>query len=310
MSIFMLGLPAGIAVSYFASGRIAQKYGWRAALLVAGVPGILCAFAALALREPARGSADAEVASAPRSASSLCGAALSILKIPTMRWVILSGVFLNFSIYAINTFIASFLMRYHHLEIGQAGDVAMVVSGFSGVPGLLLGGIIADRVVQRRADGRLLLAAATALASAPLVYFALECPRGDTVGFTVLMASGYALLYVYYSAVYPSIQDVVEPARRGMAMAVYFLAMYVLGAALGPWAIGALSDHCAREAAMAAGVVELSLASLEPFRAEGLRSALCVIPVLELLLAVVLFAASRTVSRDALSRGAERSELS
>ena len=39
-------------------------------------------------------------------------------------------------------------------------------------------------------------------------------------------------------------------------------------------------------------------ACLEPFRAAGLHSAMYVIPGLEGLLAVVLFAASRTVTRD------------
>ena len=45
----------------------------------------------------------------------------------------------------------------------------------------------------------------------------------------------------------------------------------------------------------AAGVTELTVTSLEPFRAEGLRSAMLVIPALEILLAAVLLAASRTI---------------
>src|SRR2546426_6670234 len=55
LSLFMLGLPVGIALSYFLSGRIAQNYGWRHALFVAGLSGLLCAPALLALKEPARG---------------------------------------------------------------------------------------------------------------------------------------------------------------------------------------------------------------------------------------------------------------
>jgi hypothetical protein len=38
--------------------------------------------------------------------------------------------------------------------------------------------------------------------------------------------------------------------------------------------------------------------ALEPFRAEGLHTAMFIIPTLFALLAVVLFAASRTVSKD------------
>ncbi len=47
-----------------------------------------------------------------------------------------------------------------------------------------------------------------------------------------------------------------------------------------------------------AGVTDTSFAALRPFAAEGLHSALYVVPVFGLLLGFVLFAASRTVTRD------------
>ena len=47
ISIFMLGLPVGIALSFAVSGTMAKAYGWRSAFLVAGIPGILFAIAAL-----------------------------------------------------------------------------------------------------------------------------------------------------------------------------------------------------------------------------------------------------------------------
>ena len=53
-------------------------------------------------------------------------------------------------------------------------------------------------------------------------------------------------MYVYYAVVYSAIQDVIEPALRGTAMALYFFAMYVLGASFGTWAIGLASDYYTR----------------------------------------------------------------
>jgi hypothetical protein len=81
-------------------------------------------------------------------------------------------------------------------------------------------------------------------------------------------------------------------------MALYFFAMYVLGASLGPLGTGFVSDYYTKKAAAAAGVTGLDARALEPFRAEGLHSAMYMIPVLSVLLAIVLFAASRTVARD------------
>ena len=64
----------------------------------------------------------------------------------------------------------------------------------------------------------------------------------------VLMMIGTMTMYVYYATVYAAIQDVIEPGLRGTAVAIYFCAMYVLGASLGPSAPGMLSDHFAHQA--------------------------------------------------------------
>ena len=111
---------------------------------------------------------------------------------------------------------------------------------------------------------------------------------------------GCLLLYAYYGTVYATIQDIVEPAMRGMAMAIYFCAMYLLGGVLGPVATGWASDYFARRAAAADGAATVT----EWHKAVGLHDAMYLIPILNAALVVVLFAASRTVKRD------YRSELS
>ena len=169
---------------------------------------------------------------------------------------------------------------------------------FRSIPGLFLGGIIADAIVKRWPSGRLAAGAVASLASVPLLFLALGRPRGETVGFLVLMTLGCALMYFYYAAVYSSIQDVIEPSLRGTAMALYFFAMYVLGASLGPFGTGWASDFFTARAALAAGITEASRQALEPFRAEGLRSAMYLIPLLGVGLSLVLLAGSRTVAGD------------
>ena len=215
-----------------------------------------------------------------------------------MRWIILSGALHNFNMYAIGAFITPFLMRYHGLDIQQANLVSMLVYGVMGAPGLLIGGFIGDAVIKKRKDGRMLLGMFAIFLSVPTVYFALGTPRGSTTIFLVLMGAACALMYFYYSTVYSTIQDVTEPASRGTAMAVYFFAMYVLGASLGPYGTGLLSDFFTRRAALLAGVTDTANAALEPFRAEGLHSAMYIIPILGVILTVVLFAGSRTVAKD------------
>ena len=295
ISIFMLGLPVGVALSFAVSGTVAKEYGWRAAFLVAGLPGVLCTIAVLFLREPKRGAAELhDIGEQKRPGSPY----LLVLRSPTMRWIILSGAVHNFNMYAIGAFITPYLMRYHGLDIQQANMVSMLVYGVMGAPGLLIGGYLGDAVLKRRTNGRMLVGAFAILFSIPTVYFALSVPKGSTTTFLILMGAACALMYFYYSTVYSTIQDVTEPALRGTAMAVYFFAMYVLGASLGPYGTGILSDLFTKRAAQAAGITDFTQAALEPFRADGLQSAMFIIPILGVILTVILFAASRTVSKD------------
>ena len=295
LSIFMLGLPVGIALSFAVSGTIARSYGWRSAFYVAGIPGLLCAIAVLTLREPKRGATEVHnIGGRKREGSPY----RLVLSTPTMRWLIISGALHNFNMYAIGSFITPYLMRYHGSDIRSANFVSMVVYGLSGAPGLILGGVLADAVLKRYANGRLLVGALAILGSVPFIFLALGRAGGDRLGFMILMGIGCALMYAYYSTVYSTIQDVIEPGLRGTAMALYFFAMYVLGASLGPYGTGLMSDYFTARAAGAAGVTSLTQQALEPFRAEGLHNAMYIIPILGALLTVVLFAASRTVTKD------------
>jgi MFS family permease len=316
VAIWMLGLPIGLGLANGAGGWILQNWGWRNAFYVAGVPGFLCAAAALRMREPRRGMAEThEVGDRRRPGSPY----LLVLSIPTMWLVIASGALHNFNMYALGSFIAPFLVRFHRLSFVDAGWVTAVAYGFSGTVGLAGGGALADRLYRRRVDGRLIVGTAAIAICAPLMFLALRRPGGEVWTFALLMGTACGVMYAYYATVYATIHDVVEPSLRGTAMALYFCAMYLLGASLGPVGTGLASDYFTFQAASAAGAVRplpfgtlmlaelrglvgeskgIDLRALEPFRAEGLHTAMYLVPTLALVLAVVLFAASRTVSRD------------
>jgi predicted MFS family arabinose efflux permease len=296
LAVFMMGLPVGVALSFAVSSLVAARWGWRAAFYLAGVPGLLCALAALRIPEPPRGRAEAhDVGDRRRQGSPY----VLVLSIPTMWWLILSGALHNFNMYALGAFLSPYLTRFHHLKLVDAGFVAMIVYGLCGAPGLLLGGFAGDALNRRRRDGRLLVGGIAILLSLPALVAALARPAGDVFGFATAMGLACALMYVYYATVYATLQDVIEPSLRGTAMALYFLAMYVLGASLGPLGTGLASDVFTHRAAEAAGVTVFTAASLEPFRAEGLRLAMYLVPALGTLLTLVMLAGSRTVGRDA-----------
>jgi MFS family permease len=297
MSVFMMGLPIGLALSYLVSSQIAAKYGWRPAFLVAGIPGLLCALAALFLREPARGASEIHTTVGARRREG--SPYRLVLATPTMFWLIVSGALHNFNMYALSAFQMPYLMRYHGATLAGAGRLSTLLA-LAGIPGLLLGGIAGDVARRTRPNGRLLVAALALLLSTPFTYLALDAAPGDLLGFGVFMALGGGLMFVYYATVYSTIQDVIEPSLRGTAMALYFFAMYVFGASFGPVLTGFLSETYTRSAATTAGIATFTkdALALEPFRAAGLHSAMYLIPALGGLLALVLFAAAFTVRND------------
>ncbi|MBS1812989.1 MAG: MFS transporter [Acidobacteria bacterium] len=294
ISIFMLGLPIGIFLSNYLSGRIAKAYGWKMTFFIATIPGLLLAVLALRIVEPERGAAEEHKIEVNHSGQSFFYPYLRVLSIPTMWWIAISGALHNFNAYAVNAFTPAYLGRYHGLDLSEANTVAAFTLGLVGVVGLLGGGIMADWARRWRPDGRMIISALALLVSTPCVYLAIAQPKGAIRGFIALMGVGWMLIYVYYVTVYPAVQDIVEPNLRGTAMALYFFAMYVLGGAFGTSMLGMLSDYYAKSAMRAAGASTLT----EVFRAEGLHNAFYIVPLVSLVLAIVLFAGSRTITKD------------
>jgi MFS family permease len=275
---FMLAVPIGVALSFVLTGAVAQAFGWRAALVAAAAPAVFLLPALLLLPEP------------PRAASGghSHATAISLLRIPAFRWIVVSGAALNFVMYVVSTFLPAFLSRWHGAGVAAAGWW----SGVAHLGGGLAGGVLAGWMGDRFPNRRLAAAALAAAAAAPLTFAAPLQPRGSIVAAIVLIAAGYGLLNMYYGLVYAALQDVVAPDRRGAAMALYFMAMYLCGASFGPLLTGRLSDHLAQAAAGGRPMNEL-------FRAAGLQQAMFVVPVLCLALAAVLYAGSRAAGARA-----------
>jgi len=200
------------------------------------------------------------------------------------------------------TFLPSLMIRYHDVNVAQAGLVSAVVLGVTGLVGLCLGGALADKLHSAFPRGRLLLGAGCMLVAAPLLWLGFTRPAGEVVTTTVLLSAGWLLYFMYFVTVYPALQDVVDARLRATAMSVYFFFQYVLGAGFGTVVTGIVSDFYAKQAMLAAGAAETSAA----FRAIGLQSSLSlVIPLAILLTGVALWLAARRFVADAARVGAD-----
>ena len=263
---FMMAVPVGIMLSFVVSGPAAQAFGWRTALGLAAAPALLLVPALLLLPEPLRVN---------KSAGQMT--AVSLLRIPALWWITLSGAMLNFILYSFSYFIAAFLTRFHGMSVAEAGVWSGLGSGVAGMAGALT--VVA-------VGGRLRFAGAAALLATPLAWVAIRLPRGEAHGAIALLMLAYGLWQMYYGPVYAAIQDIVPPELRATAMSMYFLAMYLCGGAFGPLILGMLSDRFAR---IAGGG--------EAGRAAGLHDAMYVIPLMSAALVVVLWVGDRAARR-------------
>ena len=246
------------------------------------------------LVEPVRGQQD-KTASAP-----LAGNAFKqILSIETVWWIIASGAAINFAAYSLNSFLPALLVRLHGLNLAQAGVVASLVLGATGLVGLGLGGMLADKLHQKHPRGRLLLGAIALLVAAPLLWFGLNQPPGAVLALGLLVGTGWLLYFLYYVTVYAALQDVVDARLRATAMAVYFFFQYVLGGAVGSLVTGAMSDHYAKAAMQAAKATEMAPA----FIASGLQKSLALgVPLAIAATGLAVLMASRSFVRDVAKR--------
>jgi MFS family permease len=288
LAFFMFGVPLGTGLSLSISGPVAQSFGWRTAMVLAALPALLLVPALLTVPEPRRGASERVAVTSARPP------AWSLLRIPTFWWIIFSGAMVNFNLYVVGTFLPAFLTRFHGLSIAHAGLWAGIGQMTAGVTGGFIAGMLGDRAIRRSKSGRLRTASIAALLAAPAAFLSIQQPAGSIGAALVLIMLCYGLLNMYYGLVYSALQDIVPPALRGTAMAVYFMAMYLCGASFGPILTGRLSDVLARRAANAAGSATVT----EAAKAIGLHEAMYVIPVLSVGLATVLYAGSRTIARD------------
>ncbi len=274
MAWFMMAVPVGIMLSLAVSGPVAQRYGWRAAMVVAALPALALVPFVLRLPEPAR------AATGPGTSPSY-----AFLRLRAFWWIAASGALVNSALYSFSYFLPAFLTRVHSLSVAQAGIWSGVGSGVAGVAGALAAGWWGDRP----GVSRLSLASGAAAAAAPPLFAAMRLAPGSAVPVLALAMLGYGLLQTYYGLVYAALHDLVPPGLRGSAMSVYLMVSYLCGASFGPVLTGRLSDRFAATA-RAAG------AAAEAARATGLHRAMYIVPLLCLALAGVLWQAGRAAN--------------
>lgn len=243
MAIYSLGIHIGIMLGFFIGGWIAETYGWRAAFLVVGFPGLVIAVIfRFTVPEPARGQLK-EGASSSTKAAELTGLRetfVHLWRTPSLRHVVIGSTLVSFIGYGGVAFGAAFLMRSHGLGIAEVGTILAPLGGLMGIIGALSAGKIADKLALKDARWTAWVVAVAKTAAIPLalVFYLTD----NLILAFIAYAPMVALSASYQGSTFSMVQTLTPLKVRTQASAILLFIINFIGLGGGPLTVGYLSD--------------------------------------------------------------------
>ena len=244
LSVYALGIPIGGAIGTLAGGWIGEFFGWRAAFLVVGIPGILVALVTwLTLREPPRGYSEKVVAGpeiSPEPTTVSLATTIGFLwRLKSFRHLSIAGSLHAFVGYGVALFIPSFFIRIHGFGLAETSTYLFLI-GLTGMIGTYLGGYLGDRYGEKDKRWYMGIPGIATVAGVPfaILFYTTEQPL-----LAVLLAVPGAILGpMYLGPTFAMTQTLVTPAMRATASALLLFVLNLIGLGLGPVFAGAMSD--------------------------------------------------------------------
>ncbi len=276
LGIWNASIPLGSALGIALGGIIAEHFGWRHALGIVAVPGIVIALLFFYAK-------DYETIVLTRFTETGNGNTESRMHWKEIAKHLLGNKTLLFNnlAFAANTFVTTAMLTWLPSYFQRVEGISMSKAATKGgaimllaIVGAPLGGYLADKWLKKRNNARLLFPAISSCVTAILIFIAFTFFRGN-IQYAVLLAVGIAAVSFVPAAVAVT-QDVVHPGIRAVSLSLCVIIQHIFGSALGPPVIGALSD------------------------AFGLETAMVCLPLFALLAGVLFFIGSFFYNSDAL----------
>lgn len=239
LAIYASGIYVGVGLGYWLGGWINDMYGWRTAFFVVGLPGVFMALLVrFTIREPARGMSERHV-TAPQ-VYTLKETWRFFSSLPTGRRLALAAGFHAFVSYGLGAWIPAFFVRVHHMTPGELGGWLSWITALGGGGGTFFGGWIADRWVRHQPQARTYVAMIGVVFAIPTVTAALLLENTKWALLAYLPASVCSTVWI--GPAFATAQDLVPPAMRAMASAVFLFITTIIGMGAGPQTVGILND--------------------------------------------------------------------
>jgi MFS transporter, Spinster family, sphingosine-1-phosphate transporter len=167
--IHYTGSYVGTVLGGFLGGWVAEHYGWRSVFGILGILGIAySAFAIATLRDPP----DEPAWDQPRQIPHFRDSLSKLFSLPgyTSMMVVFASV--SIADWAVYTWMPTYLFEKFHMSLAEAGFSATFYSKVGSVGGILIGGILADRLGSKLSQGRIWVQSVALTLAAPFLLLA------------------------------------------------------------------------------------------------------------------------------------------
>lgn len=231
MSIHQTALYAGVIVSGFLVGSIAERYGWRYSFVIFGSIG--CALSViLALR------LENSIPKIEAKESKLIKEGVrAFFKKPTVLLLTFAFAGMIFVNVGYMTWMPTFLYEKFHLSLRDAGFSSMFYHHAAAFVGVMISGKLSDAWVLTNKKARMVILTGALLAGAPFIVWMAQA---DGLYVTYFALAVFGLFRGFYDAnIYATLFDFVEPAHRSITVGLFVMFGFLIGS-LSPALLGYL----------------------------------------------------------------------
>ncbi len=246
MGVFSVGAVLGPVIGFVAGGLLAEAYGWRWTFIILGLPGVLLGVLIyLTVREPDRSqfSAAGEETAKATTQEPFAKTMSSLWRNRIFMRVALANALAVTASYAFAIWLAPILIRNFEIPVSQVGIYLGIVWIAGGVPGMIIGGYVTDKLALKNPKWRAWYCAIVVLVALPLLCLCLL--TDNLILALVLYAVGYGVHSSTQGPAIAMMQSSVSPTERGTASSIASLSATFLGYFIGPAVAGAISDSLA-----------------------------------------------------------------
>lgn len=244
MAIYSLGVLLGGGLGIMIGGNVAHAYGWRAAMMVVGLPGVALALIVwLFVAEPRRGLSDVQRIASHEDGDTpgLWTSFLEMLRNPAARYLVAGITLTSLVGYALTGWGPSYMQRSLGMSMLQVANYIALPAALITSLSALIGGALSDRVAKRHG----LYAQPWVITVMKIIAFPFAVAFYFVDDWRVAIAAYFASALfagAYIGPTYALIQHLAPLRMRATWAALALLTTNLIGLGLGPLAVGKLSD--------------------------------------------------------------------